>query len=659
MILRKLHLENFGLFAGHHEIDLVPRGGASARPVILIGGRNGAGKTTLLEAVRLALYGKRALGVRVGQTEYDAHLRGRVSRAATAQNAAVALEFDYAEAGQVHRYAVRRAWGIRGQSVVESLSLDKDGAPVTTVPREEWHLFLQELIPPGLSQLFFFDGEKIQEIAESDDDEQLAEAVRALLGIDLVTRLRTDLGLFIARRQRGEAQGLADRLESNVRDLAVAERDAAQLAEDLADLQAKRISQVRAAEAARRRFVAEGGDAALARARIEADLHVAREQRNRGEHELRDQANRLLPFTLAPRLLGRVQERLAQQSAGPAQAAAFALLAADLAAWPDRQADWSEAHWEDLRRFASGDGMPGGELWISASGLSAEEFRQRLAEVDDMARPAAQDLLERLETLQSRIDSLDRNLKRADSAAAGVMLDELREASERVGASDTAVAAKEEALRAARHLLLTLQRERKRLLEAQTKHTNAVRQEALAVQAAQALADYEVQLLELRVQQLRTQFLQCFAQLARKPGMISDVRIDPESFVVSLIGPQGAVMAKSALSAGEKQIYATAILWALARTSGRQLPMIIDTPLARLDAEHRARLVGRYFPAASHQVILLSTDTEIDGSLLETLTPSISHAYRLTYEPETSQSQVSVGYFASDPVEAPHALQQA
>ena len=83
MILRGIRLENFGLYAGVTEFDLVPRhrGGAPA-PIVLVGGRNGSGKTTLLEAVRLALYGKRALGSRVGQSEYERHLADRISRGA-------------------------------------------------------------------------------------------------------------------------------------------------------------------------------------------------------------------------------------------------------------------------------------------------------------------------------------------------------------------------------------------------------------------------------------------------------------------------------------------------------------------------------------------------------------------------------------------------
>ena len=82
MILRSVILEDFGLYAGVTELNLVPRaklGGPT--PIVLIGGKNGAGKTTLLEAVRLALYGRRALGARVAQSEYDDYLRRRINHA--------------------------------------------------------------------------------------------------------------------------------------------------------------------------------------------------------------------------------------------------------------------------------------------------------------------------------------------------------------------------------------------------------------------------------------------------------------------------------------------------------------------------------------------------------------------------------------------------
>ena len=92
MILRSLQLENFGLYQGATHFDLAPRkrvGGDA--PIVLVGGKNGAGKTTLLEALRLALYGKRALGTRVGQSEYEHYLRSRINRGSGSLTAAVSL----------------------------------------------------------------------------------------------------------------------------------------------------------------------------------------------------------------------------------------------------------------------------------------------------------------------------------------------------------------------------------------------------------------------------------------------------------------------------------------------------------------------------------------------------------------------------------------
>ena len=97
--------------------------------------------------------------------------------------------------------------------------------------------------------------------------------------------------------------------------------------------------------------------------------------------------------------------------------------------------------------------------------------------------------------------------------------------------------------------------------------------------------------------------------------------------------------------AGEKQIYAISMLWALAKTSGRPLPVIIDTPLGRLDSDHRKLLVERYFPFASHQMLILSTDTEVDQQYFAELQPGVSQAYHLEFDPEEHQSLVSSGYF--------------
>lgn len=674
MILRSIVLENFGLYAGTNEIDLIPRRRQGIEsPIVLIGGKNGAGKTTLLEAVRLALYGRRALGARVAQSEYEAYLRGCVHRATDSQTAAVGLEFDYAEAGAVHRYRVRREWVVRGKSVIESLTLDKDGSEISAVPREEWHYFLQELIPPGVSQLFFFDGEKIREIADGEDDqEQLAHAVRGLLGIELVGQLRCDLGLFLARHQREDDTGASARIEAVIRDLGVSERRATGLSEEIAELTTARDSQARAAEQIRRRFISEGGDAAAQRGRIEGEGDEVRRAIARAQHELRDLANGLLPFTLAPRLVESFRTALERNGSGNGRRDIAADLHHALKAWrdknramPKRRAAWDDKHWSDVSRFinawseaSNGEASPNPAFIEVGDGTAA---LARLGEVEASIRPRAVALGKEVETLTGRLHDLEGALSRADNAAAGVLLDELRLAEQQVGSTETVLKAKQEELKGLRGQQVTMERERRRLLEQQAGTAAEEERATLAMRAAQALADYERQLLDHKLAQLRTEFVRQFNHLARKEDLIADVKIDPESFAATLIDSQGREVPKAALSAGEKQVYAIAMLWALARTSGRPLPMIIDTPLARLDSEHRSNLIERYFPHASHQVVLLSTDTEVDDTLLAALGRSVSHTYRLDYDPEGEHTIVSAGYFgqAHHAREERRALQQA
>ncbi len=123
--------------------------------------------------------------------------------------------------------------------------------------------------------------------------------------------------------------------------------------------------------------------------------------------------------------------------------------------------------------------------------------------------------------------------------------------------------------------------------------------------------------------------------------------INPETFEATLFGRDGKPLPFDRLSAGERQLLATSMLWGLARASGRPVPMIIDTPLGRLDSDHRTNLVERYFPNASHQVLLLSTDEEIVDGYLKKLMPYVSRTFNLEHSERLGQTNIREGYFSS------------
>lgn len=98
-------------------------------------------------------------------------------------------------------------------------------------------------------------------------------------------------------------------------------------------------------------------------------------------------------------------------------------------------------------------------------------------------------------------------------------------------------------------------------------------------------------------------------------------------------------------SKGEKQIYILCLIWALIKSSGVEVPFIIDTPYARIDETHRKTLTIDYLPNISKQVIILSTNEEIDANLYNVLKPYICDEYLLLYNENARKTEVKKGYF--------------
>ena len=86
---------------------------------------------------------------------------------------------------------------------------------------------------------------------------------------------------------------------------------------------------------------------------------------------------------------------------------------------------------------------------------------------------------------------------------------------------------------------------------------------------------------------------------------------------------------RASISAGTKQLVATSLLWALNAASDKSIPVVIDTPLARIDKNHQDSLLLNYYPNVAGQIIILPTDSEIDKAKLKLIRPYIYRQYLL------------------------------
>ena len=169
----------------------------------------------------------------------------------------------------------------------------------------------------------------------------------------------------------------------------------------------------------------------------------------------------------------------------------------------------------------------------------------------------------------------------------------------------------------------------------------------LANKVTAVLDEYIAELQQQKISQLSDNVLDCFTRLLRKEEYIKNLVID-DKYRITLFDEDGTAIPKEQLSAGEKEIFAISLLWGLTLTSERQLPFIIDTPLGRLDSDHRGNLVMDFFQHAGNQMIIFSTDTEIDKEYFRILQPHIARAYHLDYSKKESIHSDYTGIFLAE-----------
>jgi DNA sulfur modification protein DndD len=166
-----------------------------------------------------------------------------------------------------------------------------------------------------------------------------------------------------------------------------------------------------------------------------------------------------------------------------------------------------------------------------------------------------------------------------------------------------------------------------------------------AVMTVEVMDAFKKRIQVKRVMGLENKIHECFSFMIQKESIIRRIDIDPDTLDIRLIDYTGGELLKTQLSAGEKQLLAVSILWGLAQSSGYDMPVIVDTPLGRLDSQHRTNFVERYLPHASKQVIVLSTDEEINGRYFTLIRPYVNAVYTLVYDDESKSTSISGGYF--------------
>jgi DNA sulfur modification protein DndD len=657
MLFRELVLENFGSYLGKNIINLLPATSAENRPIILIGGMNGGGKTTIMDAMRLALYGSRAQCSTRGNLSYGDFLNQCVSRQTPlAEKARIELAFQVAEDGNLLDIRIVRYWERNPKDGKDTLGiLVNDWADKTLL--NTWDEYIENLLPLGISNLFLFDGEQVKELAEQETPPVgVFDAIQSLLGLELAERLATDLDVLVTRKRKEVASSsqlaAIEEIESK---LAQQQVELVDVEQELVRLTEKLQIATEQEEQAFDKFVQEGGKIAAQGQQLNLESKALASQIEQQRQGLRELAAGSLPLALISPLLTQIQAQGSIELRHHQGKAALEILL-------DRDhklLDYLQQQQVLANQIADIQTFLERENQLLSAEVNLEQPAwlnadlEVLSQLDNIIKSDLNlDKVTRIQTqltkLETELDFLDRQIAEAASPEEFTRLKD-QEATARQIVSEL----KAEQISGNRRyqeldrIIVRTKQELATYTETNIKLKNGQHIIDSIAKVKETLQLFKEKLTLKKINKLENEVTECFRYLLHKSDLIHRVTIDSTTFTLTLHDREGKLLPKHRLSAGEKQLLAIALLWGLARVSGRQLPIAIDTPLGRLDSSHRTNLIERYFPAASEQVILLSTDTEIAETEVAKLRAqgAISREYLLAHDASLQRTEVRSGYF--------------
>ncbi|XXM71413.1 DNA sulfur modification protein DndD [Lysinibacillus sphaericus] len=660
MKFRKFIVDNYKSFQFPTEI-LLPDGD-NGKSIFLIGGMNGAGKTAIMEGINYCLYG--------GKVEDIYKSINRKSLALG--NASVSFEVEI-EMDDASPLIIKRSWSAgvidspKAKDLEERLVVIRDGKRVSVQNKQMWQDFIRATIPPGITQFFFFDGEKIQEIAADDHSEiRLKSSLEAALGIEYINKLSSDLLYIKQEEKKGFIEISDEDLEFKESELKLQKSKLEKLNKHRYEIKEDLKAFKDQKEEATKRFQAHFNVVPETRDAIRETEKRRIQTANRlgqVENEIRILCEKYLPYSLLGGLFEGIKQQIEKERESTHEEA-IKQNAAELAKRIVRAVEDPEPIFKENLSFekmselekriykllSEGDSVNSAIKILNLSDRDEARLLQRIEEIENSDIFLLQPLLEEKKELGIDLDKIESTLE------SGTTTDSEREIFEQLQSEiegcTTQIGRKTEQLRILEEDILIYEKRIREIeieIEKLYEKHNVSKVKANFIEECDTIAallnQFIIRMRKNKVYLLQEKTYEMYKLLSSKSGLIKDIAINDKTYEIQILDKNGQEIKKSGLSAGEKEVFALALLWGLAQTSELKLPIIIDTPLSRLDSIHRDNIISNYFPNAGEQVIILSTDTEIDNNYFKNLQSHLSGAVSLVFNQQQEITTLKTGYF--------------
>ena len=648
-----LSLNNFGPYGAKQQFQLDGQNGK--KNIVLIGGKNGCGKTTFLDSLYIVLYGKQIQQIRDASNSYDRFLKDYIHNSSS-EGATISLVLDLPREGGMSRYEIIRSWKASGDKIKEEFSINSEAEDRGLV-QENWAIIINEILPIRLSKLFFFDGEKIESLADlSSSKDILNDAINTLLGLDTTDRLINDLNYFKKEKQKTtmnkEVLQNFELKEKQLEGLNVHFKEQGEKEKELNyELQVieDEISNLN------QQLELKGEDLYLKKNEIQNEIFKLDHKKQDLQFSLRRLAGRHLPFYIIKEKLSYLKDQADQEKK--------IMKVKDFSQVIDEHDQEILTHLKKnnpnavdaLSSFIESLRTKNIEM-LNQSVLFDENENQAIIKfyTDKSIASEKEQTLEaykEIKGINSRLAALNKVL---DTSPSQEVIQEIYDSirskekdllhiNHRIEINQKEMNTKQNEIDSIEKELISFYEDK---INNETINDSAQRIIAHSDKVKETMVIFKQKVIAHHSIKLEENITNSFNDLIRKKNFISTIQINPVDLSIKILKKNEESFNPDKFSAGERQLFAVAVIWGLVRTASQDIPAIIDTPMGRLDSEHRLKLVKNYFPKASKQTILLSTDQEIIHDLYDHLKPNIVQSYLLEFDDNLGATTIKEGYFS-------------
>lgn len=639
MKINYITLENIGPYIKRNEFDFSTD---ESKNIILIGGKNGAGKTTLLNSIKIALFGCYALGLKTESTTYYNYLKKLFNDRAILKDDSVfslEVEFEFVQDYEKATYKIVRSWR-SANNFLEEVTISKNGYHLIGTEFEEFNEEFRSLFSPKLLDALLFDGEEVAKyFADNLINEYLKELFTNLLNLDLLDYLDSDLLQYLNRVEKNKQDSsdfilyknkeqTVKRLESEKKDI---ENHLNRLKQKFEDNRLE-IDQID------RTFKNHGGLTESGKDEYINQLNDLEKYKIESNNEVKNFLENLYPFALNKNLLIQTKQQL--ESEKPIK---FINHLNDLKIFLDGDLDFEIQQIKNHLKGLKDSANPAIHYHTEVDDVYIDSILNQISdERINHYQNLYRNYLANLSQIQEIKKIIEKNENTKELASLlekkDILIAENNVLSDEISNSKTKF----------EELMINLTKELKSLellkssVETKNKENNSINIIENILRTKDKFKQY---LLDNKLHEIEELATNIFLRINRKENYISSIQIDKNTFDLKIISPDGVLKNAEKFSAGERQLLFASILMAIIKLTELQSIMVFDTPLARLDKEHSHSFVNSIIKNAGKQVLILSTDDEIIGSLYESLKPQISKEYILDYDEKNNRTFIQTGYF--------------